>query len=62
MFFALSLLEQETTRKGQINKDVIELDAGNNENRKYKVKAICDSAVYARESKGYLPELYYFIS
>ena len=37
------------------------LDAGNERN-KYKVKAIQDSAVYARESKlGHLLGLYYLV-
>ena len=40
----------------------IEFDAGDNSG-KYKVKAIWDGAVYARESKsGYLSDLYYLVS
>ena len=58
----MSLLEQDIARKGRVDEDVTELDVGN-KNRKYKVKAIWDSAVYARESKsGHLPELYYLVS
>ena len=35
----------------------------NNEGEEYKVEAICDSAVYAKESEsGQLPGLYYLIS
>ena len=59
----MSLLEYDTTRKGQVNKNAIELDVGNKNSGKYKMKAIQDSAVYARESKsGHLPVLYYLIS
>ena len=39
------------------------LDAGDNKGREYKVEAICDSAVYAKESEsGHLLGLYYLIS
>ena len=37
-----------------------EFDASNN--REYKVEAIIDSAVYAKEVEGHLPGLYYLIS
>ena len=59
----MSLLEQDTTRKGQVNKKVrqIEFDVGNNE--EYEMEVIWESAVYVRESKsGYLSDLYYLIS
>ncbi len=52
----MSLLEQDNIRKGRVE-IAIELDKGNSE--EYEVEAICDSAVYARESEGYLPGLYY---
>ena len=57
--FYVSLLEQNTTRKGRVDKKAIELDAGDNE--EYEVEAICDNAVYARESAGHLPGLYYLV-
>ena len=63
--FHVSLLEQDTTRKGRIDKEVrqMEFNAGDNNNGKYEVEAIWDSAVYARESKsGHLPDLYYLVS
>ena len=60
--FHVSLLEQDTTRKGRVDEDVTELDAGDDEGGEYKVEAICDSAVYARESAGHLPGLYYLVS
>ena len=49
------------TRKMQVDKNAMELDAGNNSGE-YKVKAIQDNSVYVRESKsGYLPGLYYLV-
>ena len=42
--------------------DATKLDAGK-DSGKYKVEAIWDSTVYAKESKlGYLPRLYYLVS
>ena len=60
--FHMSLLEQDTTRKGQVDENnATELDAGDNSG-KYKVEAIWDSAVYARElESGHLPGLYYLV-
>ena len=61
--FHVSLLEQDTTRKGRVDEnDATELDAGN-DSGEYEVEAIRDSAVYARESEsGHLPGLYYLVS
>ena len=59
--FHVSLLEQDTTRKGWVDENATELDAGN-EGSEYKVEAICNSAVYTRESAGHLPGLYYLVS
>ena len=61
--FHVLLLEQDTTRKGQMDEEVrqMEFDAGDNE--EYEVEAIWDSAVYARESEsGHLLGLYYLVS
>ena len=63
--FHVSLLEQDTTRKGRVDEEVrqMEFDAGDDESGEYEVEAIRDSAVYARESKsGHLPGLYYLVS
>ena len=58
----MSLLEQDTTRKGRVDENATELDAGNNDSGEYKVEAIWDSAVYARKSEsGHLPGLYYLV-
>ena len=63
--FHVSLLEQDTTRKGRVDEEVrqIKFDVGDNKSREYKVEAIRDSAVYVRESKsGYLLGFYYLVS
>ena len=58
--FHVSLLEQDTTRKGR-EFSVLEFEPG--DDKEYEVEAIWDSAVYARESEsGYLPGLYYLVS
>ena len=59
----MSLLKQNTTRKGQVDEKVrqMEFDIGDN-SRKYEVETISDSTVYTKESKsGYLPGLYYLV-
>ena len=63
--FYVSLLEQDITKKGRVDKEVrqMEFDAGDNDNGEYKIEAIQDSAVYAKESEsGHLPSLYYLVS
>ena len=60
--FHVSLLEQNTTRKGRMDKNMTEFEAGSNK-EDYEVEEIRDSAVYAKESAaGHLPGLYYLIS
>ena len=60
--FHVSLLEQDTTRKGRVDDENVELDAGD-ENGEYEVEAIQDSKVYARGSEsGHLLGLYYLVS
>ena len=59
--FHVSLLEQDTTRKGRVDENATELDAGD-ESGEYEVEAIRNSAVYARESAGHLPGFYYLVS
>ncbi len=53
------LLEQDNTRKRQVE-IAIELNKG--KSKKYNVEAIRNSAVYARESEGYLSGLYYLVT
>ena len=59
--FYVSLLEQDTTRKGRVH-EAEELNVGD-DSGEYEVEAIWDNAVYARESEsGHLPGLYYLVS
>ena len=60
--FYVSLLQQDITKKERINKNMTELefDAGNS--KKYKVKAIRDSVIYAKKLEGHLPSLYYLVA
>lgn len=57
------VLEQNTTKKRNKN-NKMEFDASdNNDSQKYKMEAICNNAVYTRESKsGHLIRVYYLIS
>ena len=56
----MSLLEQDTIRKGW-EFSVPEFEPGND--KEYEVEAIWDSAVYTRESKsGHPSGLYYLVS
>ena len=63
----MSLLEQDTTREGRVDENatkLAELNAGDDEDSgEYKVEAIWDSAIYAKESEsGHLPGLYHLVS
>ena len=59
--FYVSPLEQNTTRKGQINKfaEVPEFEPG--DNKEYEVETIQDSVVFAKEANGQLLGLYYLV-
>ena len=52
----MSLLEQDTIKKGQVDKKVKQIDfnANNGNGKKYKVRDICNNLVYAIKSEGYL--------
>ena len=60
----VSLLEQDTMKKGRINKlfsePKPEFDVSNN--KEYKVEAIIDNAVYAKKVEKHLSGLYYLVS
>ena len=59
----MSLLEQDTTRKRRVSKDIPELDADNMDIKEYKVETIWDCAVYTNKSEsGHLPGFYYLIA
>ena len=58
----MSLLEQDITRKGRVDENATELDAGDDDSGEYKLEEIRDSAIYVRESKsGHLLGLYYLV-
>ena len=57
----MSVLEQNTTKKKQINKNnTIKLNT-NKYSREYKVKAVCNGVVYTKESTSYLLRFYYLV-
>lgn len=57
------LLEQDTTRKEQVEKTTsqLESDDSRKNDKEYKFEAIRNSEVYTRESDHHLPGLYYVI-
>ena len=61
--FHMSLLEQDTTRKERMNKQMKELELETGDSEEYEVEAIRNSAVYASKSEsGQLPGLYYLLA
>ena len=61
--FYISLLEQDITRKGWVDKKTLQLEfEDNGKGEESEDEVICDSAVYAKESEnGHFPDLYYLI-
>ena len=43
------LLEQETIKKGQVDKTMSKLEFQDDGDKKYKIEAICNSAVYTKK-------------
>ena len=62
--FHVSMLKQDTTKKGRVDEVTSQLEfEGNSDGKEYEVEAIRESAVYAKESEGgHLPGLYYLVS
>ncbi len=59
----MSLFEYDTIKKWQVNKMRSRQKFKSDGNGKeYKVEAICNSVVYAKELEGHLPGLYYLVS
>ncbi len=62
----MSLLEQDTTKKGRVDKALLEpekefeFEVG--DNKEYEVEAIIDSAVYGQRANDQMPGLYYLVS
>ena len=57
--FYIFLLEQNLTKKEQVNNIWQKFEADNN--KKYEVDDILDSAIYIRESERQLPGLYHIV-
>ncbi len=62
----MSLLEQDTTRKGQVDNKALpesekELEFEFRGNKEYKVETIIDSAVYGQQTNNQMLGLYYFV-
>ena len=58
----MSLLKKNIVRKERIE-EVLKLNVGNKDSKKYKMEAIYNSAVYVNELKsGHLPSFYYLIA
>ena len=57
--FHVSLLEQDITRKERMNEftEVPKFEFEPGDDKKYEMKAIRDSVVYAKEVNGHLPRL-----
>ncbi len=64
--FYVLLLEQDTTRKGRVDKALpepekkFEFEVG--DNKEYEIEAIIDSAVYGQQANDQIPGLYYLVS
>lgn len=57
----MKLLGQDTIKKGQVNKfPMLKFEVG--DNKKFKVEAIWDSIIYAKEVDRYLPRLYHLVA
>ena len=59
--FHISLLEQDTTKKGRVNDTQLNFEFEAGDDKEYEVDGIRDSAVYARELAGQLSGLYYLV-
>ena len=63
----MSLLEQDTTRKRQVDKTLPEpekdLEFGAGGNKEYEVKAIIKGAIYGQQvnNSDWIPGLYYLV-
>lgn len=60
------LLEQDNTRKGQVNELGNDLSKPKREfkardNKEYEVETIIDSTVYGQETNGQIPGLYHLV-
>ncbi len=58
------MLEKDTTRKGQVDEATsqLEFESDGGDDEEYKVQAIHDGSIYAKESESHLLGLYYLMS
>ena len=57
----MTLLEQDITRKGQVDKKVRQMEFNiSDDSGEYRVKEIWDRVVYARELKSGHPPIFYY--
>lgn len=61
IFSHILLLEQNISKKMQINKNITELNTSDNKSKKYKIKTICDNKIYAKKLADHLLKLYYLV-
>ena len=54
------LLEQNTTRKERMDKNITKFGAG--DNKKCTMEAIWNSTFYGNKAKSHLPNLYYLVA
>ena len=55
------MLEQDTTKKGQVNDMQLDFKFEIGDDKKYDVVDIWDSTAYTRKSVGQLPRFYYLV-
>ena len=56
------LLEQDTTKKEQVDKKITELEFETSNSKKYKMEAIWNSTVYTNKAESHLLGLYYLVA
>ncbi len=61
----MSLLEQDITRKRQVDNKALsesekEFEVG--DNKEYEIEVIIDSAIYGQQANNQIPSLYYLVS
>ena len=59
--FHVSLLEQDTTRKGRVDENATRLKFEVDNNKEYKIERISNSALYIKEAESHLSGLYYLV-
>ena len=60
--FCILLPEQNITKKEQVKEKFTKLEFEFGNSKKYKVKAIWDTAVYVNKAESHLPGLYYLVA